>query len=311
MPLIEKKYVCPLSGKIFFDPVILLGCKHTFEEEPLRDELNKKSNCPDCGISIKNESQIHPDENLKKEIVTAIQAGVLPASEQYLPRYLLFNLLANKKLSSMPLAQIETILKNEYQEIKKNDIKDLNALFLDPFKPKKEKLIVCALNTQPQRMAYFLRESIKESMLAHIVKKLLDIGAFNETTINQAISEKVIHQEQFYSVSYLLLSNVEGRTILKENPALRRLIGEKLAEEYIQQFLCPNRHEGTLYYLLSDEVGRGIVVQYSSLQEKIKKLDKTVLTRTIVNGPNQGKTLESFYKELFPDAASSGLTFSR
>lgn len=295
----ENHYVCPISKKIFFDPVYLLcnDKKHIFEKEVLQDKLADNPNCPECNVPIESKKQIQEASEIKKNVNEAIQKNLLLADQQYLPRQVIFSLLNENKLI-MPLARIEQILKYKHQELKQKD--DLNFIFLDNFITKKQKLVLFALKIQPQLMPYILNYSIQTSQLKTIVKRLMDIkGAFNEKTINAFITYKTANQQELSSVSYMLLFNVEGREILKENKALRTLIGEKLSETSLKQFVNQTTHKSTLYYLLTDEdVGQKILKNHTCLQEKISFIGET-LSKKIIDGPDKGYSLQDLYNKVF------------
>ena len=141
-----------------------------------------------------------------------------------------------------------------------------------------KKSIVDELTNTPELLAYFLWKCTLASTeeIETIIKKLIDLEAFNKTTINQIfVSNTFFNRQQLYSVSYLLLSNAEGRKILKENQSLRDLIGEELSESLLNQFVSKDTHEGTLYYLLTDPLGQEILKKHIKLQEKIFEIDKS------------------------------------
>lgn len=170
-----------------------------------------------------------------------------------------------------------------------------------------KKSIVNELNNTPELLAYFLWKCTLATTeeIETVIKKLIDLEAFNKTTINQIfVSNTFFNRQQLYSVSYLLLSNAEGRKILKENQSLRDLIGEELSENHIKQFVHQNTHEGVLYYLLADEeVGQKLLKEYPNFREKIDKivsLDKTVLAKQIADGPHKGQSLGDLYELIFP-----------
>ena len=297
----ESPYVCPISKKFFFDPVYLLcnDKKHIFEKEALQDKLAENLNCPKCKIPLDSKNQILEANDMKKSIYEAIQKNQLMVCNQYLPREVIFSLLCEGKLK-MPLTTIEKILNYNYTHQKLELKENLSFIFLDNFTTKKQKLILYALKIQPQLMAYFLRNSIQTCQLKLIVKKLTDIkGAFNEITINQFITHTTANQQEFNSVSYLLLSNVEGREILKENSALCTLIGERLSEDSLKQFVNQTTHKGTLYYLLTDEeVGQKILKNHKNLRDKMSYIGKTLLSKQIIDGPDKGQTLQNLYNQV-------------
>lgn len=178
---------------------------------------------------------------------------------------------------------------------------------------KEKNLISTALENQPGLLAYFLNEcnSLSSAKIEVVLKNLIKLKAFNAITINQSIAVDTT-PAQHHSVSYLLLSSVEGRKILNENPQLGDLIGEELTIDQLQQFVNGTRYDGILYYLLTDEVGREILKKHATLQEKILKIDEEpckILSREITGGPHKGKVFRDLFENILTD--SPGLKVSR
>ena len=201
----------------------------------------------------------------------------------------------------MPLLRIEKLLKHHAASQKIFLQEDLME---DNLVPKKKYLIACALKIWPELMAYFLWESIQIAKLQTIVQTLIKLKAFNEITINQSISKKIGNDLHYYSIAYLLLGNVEGRKILKADGSLCELIGEKLSSNLLNQFLHENTHEGTLYYLLTDELGKEILSKHQSLKEKI---DEATLSKQIDLGPYLGHSLQDLHDKIYLSISSRGL----
>lgn len=174
-----------------------------------------------------------------------------------------------------------------------------------PLLDTEKNLIVKELKNTPQSLAYFLWKctSISTDKIEIIFQNLIDLKAFDKITINQTFHQKFLDRQQVYSVSYLLLSNAEGRKTLKENHSLCDLIGEELSENLLNQFVHKDTYEGTLYYLLTDPLGQEILKKHIKLQEKIIEIDKSeqILLKRIDDGPNEGQSFQDFYKCIFPD----------
>ncbi len=304
MPL-ENSYFCPLSKKIFFDPVSLPCCNGNFEKEFLQDKLDEKLNCPNCDSPVTSENQIQPATEIKTAVSLAIQNGELLSKDQYLPNYVIFNLFTNNNLV-MPLSQIENLVKFQDSERKYNYI--LN----DNITPKKDKLILYALKVYPELMAYFLWQAMQTSCLGNVIQQLIDLDAFDEITLNQSISKKIgeQHEVYIYTVTYLLLANAEGRKKLEETPKLR-LLFRHLTEEHLKQFVHKNTHKGILYYLLiNEEAGQKILKENQKLQKIMNEtsIQELLQSTRIIDGPSKGLFLWDLYKPLLPNLPAS---FSR
>lgn len=172
-----------------------------------------------------------------------------------------------------------------------------------PLSVKDKNLISEKLKSKPELTAHFLFECtlLRSNEIEAIINKLINLGAFNEITINQSVTKKVVNTQLTYSVSYLLLSNLEGREILRKNTTLCALIGEKLSPDLLNQFVG-DTHEGTLYYLLTDEIGKTILNEYPALKDKI---DKNLLSRQITLGPHRENCLQDLYDKMFSLPAPS------
>lgn len=166
-------------------------------------------------------------------------------------------------------------------------------------------LITEELNNNPELMVDFLYNCtvLKSHEIKANLNKLIDLQVFNNQTIKQSVSKQIFNTQQTYSVIYLLLSNAENREVLKENPLLCHLIGEELSEDLLKQFK-DDTHEGVLYYLLTDKLGKEILKKHTHLQRKISQIDKTdnILSKQIVNGPYKGQSFRDLYELLFPNA---------
>lgn len=257
----QEDLYCCLTQLVFYDPVIL-PCKHVFEKEALDDYLEENQFCPDCKEPITDDDQIQFATDKKNAVNAFIKEAPLNSQNQYIPRYYLFNLLT----------------------------KQLDA---------DTRLILNELERKPELMAYFLWKCTVSSFsteLGVVVSNLINLQAFNEITINQAITKKLANIQQIHSASYLLLSNLEAREVLKTNTDLSDLIGEKLSANLLNQFVHAETHEGTLYYLLADEVGQKILVNHPNLKDRI---NHTSLSKTIISGQQKGKSLRVLYNELF------------
>ena len=264
----KNSYSCPITHNVFSDPV-KLPCGDIFEKEALFDFLEKEQVCPSCNKLVTDDKQIQSAFEMNKTIESAIKTGELNEEDRYVPRLNLFNYL------------LDDSGKNE----------DLI----------REKL----LNT-PQLMAYFLWECKFSSNTETIINKLSDLNVFTEITINQSIIKKIANRQENYSVSYLLLSTLEGRKTLNKNPKLCELIDEKLSEDFLKQFIHDDTHEGTLYYLLDVEIGKKILTNYPSLKDKIMH-NKNLLLRPIISGEHKGKSLHDLYDALFPSVSTRPL----
>jgi hypothetical protein len=171
-------------------------------------------------------------------------------------------------------------------------------------------LISKELINTPKLLVDFLYNStfLKSEEIKANLNKLINLQAFNDQTIQQSASKQIFNTQQNYSVIYLLLASAENRDILKENPALCDLIGEKLSEDLLKQFKYDS-HEGILYYLLTNELGQEIL-KHTVLQKKIEQIDKTdgILSKQIVNGPYKGRSFCDLYEHLFPNTLHETLT---
>jgi|GEM_PF-3243451 hypothetical protein len=187
-----------------------------------------------------------------------------------------------------------------------------NLLKAVPLLNSEKNLIVEELKNTPQSLAYFLWKctSISTEKIEIIFRNLVDLNAFNKTTISQTFQQKFLDRQQVYSVSYLLLSNAEGRKTLKENYFLCDLIGEDLSENLINQFVNKDKYEGTLYYLLTDPLGQEILKKHIKLQEKIIEINKTeqILSKIIDDGPHIGQSFQDFYKRIFPELPEKSIS---
>lgn len=202
---------------------------------------------------------------------------------------------------------------NFFFQIKNNHTQLFQLLRSDDCDIVKEKnLISTALENQPGLLAYFLNEcnSLSSTKIEVVLKNLIKLKAFNAITINQSIVVDTTPAQR-YSVSYLLLSSVEGRKILNENPQLCDLIGEELTIDQLQQFVNGTSYDGILYYLLTDEVGREILKKHSTLQEKVLEIDEEpykILSIEITGGPHKGKVFRDLFENLLtnsPDMQAS------
>lgn len=176
-------------------------------------------------------------------------------------------------------------------------------------------LIVDELKNTPKSIAYFLWKCTLESTdkIETVINRLIELNAFNEITINQtySISQKFLDKQQIFSVPYLLISNAEGRNTLKENELLRKLIGKYLSLDILKQCVHKDTHDGTLYYLLTDELGKQILKQYTILQENISKIldsDKTLLSKEILDGPHKGQSFGNLYEYIFPNSLNKTIS---
>ncbi len=286
-----SSFCCPITQKIFFDPVFL-ACnkKHVFEKESLLNRMEEYNQCPLCNHPVEDDNEIQMAVEIKNAINEAINKQEINAYDQYLPRYVLFNLLIGSS-DTMPLSRIEKLL--EYHAGSQ-----IPLMTKDNLVSKKDYLIAFSLKIWPDLMVYFLWQSIQISKLQIVVEKLIKLKCFNEITINQLISKKNGDELHHHSISYLLLDSVDGRKILSDNILLRELIGETLSKNILNQFLHENTHKGTLYYLLISEVGNKILSEYSNLRDKI---DPIALSKQIVDGPEKGVSFGDLYKRIFPD----------
>lgn len=295
----NSSFYCPITQEIFFDPVFLTCNKeHMFEKETLLNWIEEyNQTCPVCNLPVEDDNAIQMAVEKKNAINEAINKQEINANDQYLPRYVLFNLLIDSS-NTMPLPQIEKLL--EYHAGSQ-----ISQMTKDNLVLKKDYLIAFALKIWPDLMAYFLWQSIQTSKLQMVVQRLIKLKSFNEITINQLISKKNGDELYHHSISYLLLNSVDGRRILSDSISLRELIGEKLSTNLLNQFSHENTYKGTLYYLLTTEVGKQILKQYSSLRDKI---DPISLAKQIADGPHKGQFLGDLYGLIFENSLNKTLS---